>query len=101
MTNKTAATRYALALFDVAVKEQADLEAIDRDLAAFVDLVTAYPALEQALLNPMVPVARKRATIDALTARAATTPMVGKLLALLAERDRLVLLPDVRAAYLG
>jgi F-type H+-transporting ATPase subunit delta len=99
VTNKTAATRYARALFDVAVKEQADLEAIDRELAEFVDLVKAHPALEHALLNPVVPVPRKRAVIDALTARATITPMLGKLLALLAGRDRLVLLPDIRAAY--
>jgi F-type H+-transporting ATPase subunit delta len=99
LTNKTAATRYARALFDVAVKEQANLEAIEHELAEFVDLFKAHPALEHALLNPAVPVPRKRGVIDALTARATVEPIFGKLLALLAGRDRLVLLPDVLAAY--
>jgi F-type H+-transporting ATPase subunit delta len=37
--------------------------------------------------------------MDALMARGHLLPMVSKLLALLAERDRLVLLPDLLAAY--
>ena len=41
MTNRTAASRYARALFDVAVKEKQDLDAIDRDLAGFHDLIKA------------------------------------------------------------
>jgi len=46
-----------------------------------------------------VPVPRKRAAMDALTSRAKLLPMVSKLLGLLAERDRLVLLPDLLGAY--
>jgi F-type H+-transporting ATPase subunit delta len=99
MTNKTAATRYARALLDVAVKENADLDQVERDLASIIDLFTQYKLLSQALLNPVVPVPRKRAAMDALTARGQLLPMVAKLLVLLAERDRLVLLPDLLAAY--
>ena len=51
------------------------------------------------LLNPAVPVPRKRAAIAELTTRAKLSPVLGKLLLLLAERDRLVLLPDLLAAY--
>jgi F-type H+-transporting ATPase subunit delta len=99
VTNKTAATRYARALFDVALAERADLDATDADLAQFVDLFTAYPALAHVLLNPAVPVPRKRGAVAELVSRARVSPIVGKLLALLADRDRLVLLPDVLSAY--
>src|SRR5215468_7449267 len=99
MTNRTAATRYARALLDVAVKEKADLDQIEQDLAVIVDLFTQHKALSQVLLNPVVPVPRKRAAVDALTARAKVAPTVSKLLGLLAERDRLVLLPDLLSAY--
>lgn len=99
MTNKTAALRYARALLDVAIKERANLEEIEGDLAGFADLFTQYPALEKVLLNPAVPVPRKRAAVSAVLASAPVTPMVGKLLLLLADRDRLVLLPDLLAAY--
>jgi F-type H+-transporting ATPase subunit delta len=99
MTNRTAATRYARALLDVGVKEKADLEQIERELTSIVDLFSEHKLLSQALLNPVVPVPRKRAAMDALTARARLVPMVAKLLGLLAARDRLVLLPDLLAAY--
>jgi len=55
VTNKTAAIRYARALLDVAVKEQADLEQIENDLSQFADLFKQYPLLEKVLLNPAVP----------------------------------------------
>jgi F-type H+-transporting ATPase subunit delta len=99
MTNRTAATRYARALLEVAVKEKADLDQIQRDLSSVVDLFMQYKELSHVLLNPVVPVPRKRAAMDALTSRAGLLPMVSKLLGLLAERDRLVLLPDLLSAY--
>lgn len=99
MTNKTAAARYARALFDVAVKEKADLEQIERDLGQFADLFTQHPPLEKVLLNPAVPVQRKRAAVVDLLGHAKFSPIVSKLLTMLAERDRLVLLRDLLTSY--
>jgi len=99
MTNRTAATRYARALLEVAIKEKADLDQVEGELSSIVDLFTQHPELAKVLLNPVVPVPRKRAAMDALTSRAKLLPMVSKLLGLLAERDRLVLLPDLLGAY--
>ena len=99
MTNKTAAIRYARALLDVAVKEKADLELIENELSQFADLFKQYPLLEKVLLNPAVPVPRKRAAVADILAQAKFTPIVTKLLTLLADRDRLVLAPDLLAAY--
>jgi F-type H+-transporting ATPase subunit delta len=99
LTNKTAAIRYARALLDVAVKEKADLEQIERELSQFADLFKQYPLLEKVLLNPAVPVPRKRAAVADLLAQVRFVPIVSKLLALLADRDRLVLVPDLLASY--
>ena len=99
MTNKTAALRYARALLEVGIKEQADLEGLERDLAAFVGLLSDHPMLAKVLLNPAVPVPRKRGAVVELTTRMQPASIVGKLLVLLAERDRLVLLPDLLASY--
>ena len=99
MTNKTAAIRYARALLDVAVTEKNDLEQIERELSAFADLFKQYPLLEKVLLNPAVPLPRKRAAVADLLAQAKFTPIVSKLIALLADRDRLVLIPELLAAY--
>jgi F-type H+-transporting ATPase subunit delta len=99
MTNSTAATRYARALLDVAVREKVDIDQIERELASFIDLFARYPALERVFLNPVVPVSRKHRAMDALTTRAGVLPILAKLLGLLAERDRLVLVPALLAAY--
>jgi F-type H+-transporting ATPase subunit delta len=99
VTNKTAAVRYARALLDVAVKEKADLELIENELSQFADLFKQYPLLEKVLLNPAVPVPRKRAAVADILAQAKFTPIVTKLLTLLADRDRLVLATDLLAAY--
>ena len=99
MTNKTAAIRYARAVLDVAVKEKADLEQIERELREFATLFRDYPLLEKVLLNPAVPVPRKRAAVADVLARANFSPIVSKLIALLADRDRLVLVGDVLTAY--
>jgi F-type H+-transporting ATPase subunit delta len=99
MTNRTAATRYARALLDVSVAEKGDLSQIEQDLSAFAALFTAYPALEKVLTNSAVPVLRKQSTVAELTTRLGTSPVLAKLLALVAERDRLVLVPDLLAAY--
>lgn len=99
MTNKTAATRYARALLDVAVKEKADLEKISQELGEFTDLFEQHPSLAKVLLNPAVPVQRKTAAVKELLQHAKATPILSKLLVLLAERDRLVLLPDLLASY--
>ena len=99
MTLKTAATRYARALMDVALKEQADLSRIESELAGFAALLKDYPELGKIFLNPAVPAANKRGVVEALIAQAGTQPIVSKLLLLLADRDRLVLVPELVDAY--
>src|SRR5579871_549859 len=99
MTNRTAATRYARALLDVAVTERADLDQIERDLASIAALFTDHPELTHVLVNPVVPVPRKRAAVAELSKAAGLTSIVSKLVGLLAERDRLVLVPDLLIAY--
>jgi F-type H+-transporting ATPase subunit delta len=99
MTNKTAATRYARALLDVAIKEGAKLEEIQQQLTEFTNLLTEHPALGKVLLNPAVPVQRKAATVAQLVSLVNISPILAKLLALLTDRDRLILLPDMVASY--
>jgi F-type H+-transporting ATPase subunit delta len=99
VTNRTAATRYARALLDVALQEQANLTTIESQLGELATLFTQNEGLRKALLNPAVPVPRKRAAVAEIIAKAGVLPIVGKTLALLAERDRLVLVPDVADAF--
>jgi F-type H+-transporting ATPase subunit delta len=58
-----------------------------------------YPALDRVLLNPAVPAPRKRDAVKELCTQGAVPPILAKLLVMLAEGDRLVLLPDLLTAY--
>lgn len=99
MTNRTAAARYARALFDVSVKGR-DLRQVETDLVQFGDLIDGHATLSQVLLNPAVPAPRKRAIVAELLRRLGTVlPPVEKLITLLAERDRLGLLTDIVRSY--
>ncbi len=99
MTSRAAANRYARALFDVALKE-ANVEKAQEDLQQFADLVAGHEMLSHTLANPAVPAAKKRTVVQALLDRAGgITPVVSKLILLLADRDRLVLLPEVALGY--
>jgi F-type H+-transporting ATPase subunit delta len=101
MTSRGAAARYARALFDVASKE-ADVQRVGRELGAFARLVAGNEMLARTLANPAIPVQRKRGVVEQLLARAgALSPVVSKLLLLLADRDRLMLLPELASAYEG
>jgi F-type H+-transporting ATPase subunit delta len=99
MTRGAAALRYARALFDVVLRE-GDVVKAGRDLAAFAALVRGSAELARVLGTPAVPAPRKRAIVDQLFQRAPdVAPAVRKLLLLMAERDRLALVPDVARAY--
>ena len=104
MTSRAAATRYARALFDVVRQEsgggEKELEKVQHDLADFAGLVVGHEELARVFSNPAVPAAKKRALVDQLLTRApGLSRVVAKLLLLLAERDRLMLLPELSAAY--
>jgi F-type H+-transporting ATPase subunit delta len=99
MTSRGAAVRYARALFDVAQKE-AGIEDVGRELNAFASMIAGHEMLSRVLSNPAVPAPRKRAVVQDLLAQSGTvSPVVSKLLLMLAERDRLPLLPEMARAY--
>jgi F-type H+-transporting ATPase subunit delta len=99
VTTRTAAHRYARALFDVGLREQQDLDGLERQLNAFLELLRQHPSLEKVLLNPAVPTPRKRDAVAALVPRLGLQTIVAKLLVLLAERDRLIVLPDLVVSF--
>ena len=99
MTSRGSAMRYARALFDVARKES-DVQQAGRELSAFANLVAGNEMLSRTLTNPAIPAPRKRAVVEQLLARVGpVSPVVAKLLLLLADRDRLVILPELASAY--
>jgi F-type H+-transporting ATPase subunit delta len=98
MSSRTSATRYAKALLDVALKE-ADPAQAERDLASFVDALHQHRELRIALTTPSVPAAKKRGIVEATAATLGMAPTTVKLLALLADRDRLSLADELLAMF--
>jgi len=99
MTNSAAATRYARALLEVS-QTDADPERVERELSAFVALTASHPALARSLVNPGIPVSRKRALVTELLARLGEiSPVTRRLLILLADRDRSSVLGEILDVY--
>ena len=100
MTSGAAASRYARALFDVLLKEHGDLDKAETDLGAFANLLSQHPVLATTLRNPAIPIAKKKAVVQSILDRdGSVSPVVAKLILMLAERDRLRLLPDLLRTY--
>jgi len=98
MSGRASAARYARALLDVAIKE-ADPVRVGEELASFATLVGAHAVLRDTLKNPGVPAAAKRRVVEELSGRLSLASPLAKLLLMLADRDRLSLLPDLNDVY--
>src|SRR5215831_3425984 len=99
MTLRTLARRYASALFDVSARN-GDTERAGRELEAFRQLVVAHPDLSRVFDSPAVTPQQKRSIVEQLLAASGDRiDEVGRLLLMLAERDRLALLPDIVSAF--
>jgi F-type H+-transporting ATPase subunit delta len=98
MSSRASANRYARALFVVALKESDPLQ-VERDLSTFAGLLSSNAELHGVLTNPGVPLAGKRAVTETLAKRLNVLAPVARLLVLLAERDRLALVPDLLTVY--
>ena len=99
MTEQAAAKRYARALFEVSL-DSSDPQRTERDIAAFQALVDGHPTLRRVLLNRAISTVAKRAIVAAILDRTPeTSPVVRRLLLMLAERGRLHLLSALLAVY--
>jgi F-type H+-transporting ATPase subunit delta len=96
--NRRAATRYARSLLDVAVAE-GDPDKVDNELGGFVALMAESGELRRVLTNPGIPAARKRPLVQALAERAGASPVVTRLLLMLADRDALSLTSEIHDVY--
>lgn len=98
MSTRRAASRYARALLDVALQES-DPSTVETALATVAGAMHDHLELTQALTNPAVPAQARRGIVDALSTRVSAPSPAARLLALLADRDRLALVPEVLTAY--
>ncbi len=97
MSLHTIARRYAGAIFDVAKKNNR-LDRVEAQLDAFTRLVAERAELRKVFEIPVIPPHKKRAVLEALLERMPEIDgEVREMLRMLADRDRLVLLPAIAA----
>jgi F-type H+-transporting ATPase subunit delta len=99
MSLRTSANRYARALFDVALEEKSDLAQVDRDLTALAELLAANAELRAAATRVGIPDVSRKALMTAVAEKMAVAAPVKKMFALLAEKGKLNLLPDLAVAF--
>lgn len=99
MSLRTVARRYAGALFDVAHKN-GTLDRAEQQLGAFGQLLGGHAELRKVLETPAIAAQKKRAILDALLEKVGDGEgEVRQLLRMLADRDRLSLLPEIASAF--
>lgn len=91
-----AARRYARALLEIALAQEAG-EAVRKGLRDTARLLAEQPELRVALLHPAIGVEKKRAVIEQVWK--GEPELVRRVVLLLAERERMDLLPDVERLY--
>lgn len=89
--------RYARALLTLA-RESGAVAAAGEDLARAV-ATFSQPDLRDVVLNPGIAAKARRAIVARILERLGPSAVVGNLIRLLADRDRLDVLPDVARAY--
>lgn len=90
----SAARRYAEAMYDLALEE----DAVEAYRASLDGLAGAFsPQIVRALRDPSVPMKQRQAAI--LSAAASQPKAIRSLLILLAQRDRLPLMPAIASAF--
>jgi len=91
------ARRYARALLELA-REAGTLDATGQELAAAAATFDE-PRLRAVVLNPAVDAGARRRVVDGVIGALGMSPSVVNLVKLLADRDRLPVLPQVAQAY--
>jgi len=89
--------RYARALLGIA-RDAHTLERTSEELARLTGTLTS-PELRAVVISPALPASSRRTIVERIVERCAVAPPVGNLVRLLADRDRLSILPDVARAF--
>jgi F-type H+-transporting ATPase subunit delta len=92
------ASRYAKAIFDAAVEED-KLDIVIANILSLQRIYLEVPSLNRFFSDPTIPVAEKQSLIEGKFKKG-MAPMVGSLLTLLLESDRIGLLPEITTLFM-
>ena len=93
----TVARRYAKAL--LALAPSGDREEIGQELDRFITTLKAHQALREFLTRPWIKGSDRRMVVTEVVERDGMLPLVRNFLGLLAEKNRIGILPEILAVY--
>lgn len=100
MTGNIVARRYARALFSLGKKSGTEsLKAFGAELASLAKAIEDAPELEKIFRNPIFSTDEKRKVLSKIMEKVKTGAVVSNFCNLLADKDRLSLIPEIRAYY--
>lgn len=100
MNRNPAARRYARALFSLGKKAGVErLGELGRDLTALVDALHAQPQLLRVFRSPLFSAEEKRGVVGRILSELSASPLMRDFCALLADKKRLALLPDIQSYF--
>jgi F-type H+-transporting ATPase subunit delta len=88
------ARRYARALLDIGIAK-GSYEQLGKDIDELAALYSGSRDLTEALTNPVFPMARRRAVLEAILERAGVSPVTRNFVLLLLDRERIPYLPAI------
>jgi F-type H+-transporting ATPase subunit delta len=98
MSTGSLARRYARALLELAT-EQRLVERVKKDLEELSGMWTESPELRELFLNPKFEASVRKAALSEVVTRAGVSPLVRNAVLYLADRNRIIALPDVTRAF--
>ncbi len=88
------ARRYARALLDIGIAK-GTYEQLGKDMDEQAALYSGSRDLQEALTNPVFPMSRRRAVLEAVLERGAVSPITRNFVLLLLDRERIPYLPAI------
>jgi len=88
MKNQVLLKRYAQGLVNT-IKDQAEFDALNRDLSAVMELLDSHSELLEALQSPFLPVSKKKDILRSVLDRTDLSPKAVRFVLLLVENGRL------------
>ena len=98
MARGAAARRYAKALFQLASESQS-LDMVRNELSGMQELLEQNEELHAVLMQPLYPVAQRRAVLSALAESTGASPILRSFYGFLIDQRRLVDFDAIRAAF--
>lgn len=96
MIGNIVARRYARALFAIGKEKGVkDLDSYGKDLNGLMDMVSQSPELIRIFRNPIFTIEEKKAVVAKLLEKGGTGQIVSNFCYLLADKERLAVLPDI------